>query len=115
MSDEPHARHVRLAGPAGFLTEAVRGLTRLRRDPGGRCRRGLVAEWAVGEIGNQEGSERLRLIPRWNDDLLDKSSADGCTLRKRTGAGQAGVTIPAGTRSPGYGYVGGVSGGLGFG
>ena len=34
MRDEPHNRHVRLAGPSGFLTEAVRGLTGLRRDPG---------------------------------------------------------------------------------
>src|SRR5690606_40217005 len=33
----------------------------------------------------------------------------------RTGAGHAWVTIPSGTRSAGYGYLGGVSGGLGFG
>ncbi|TDU83429.1 hypothetical protein EV138_5893 [Kribbella voronezhensis] len=115
LSDEPHDRHVRLAGPAGFLTEAVRGLTGLRRDPGESVRRAQVAGRPVGEIGNREVSERLHLIPQWNDYTLDQSSADGFTLRKRTGPGQAWVTIPAGTRSPGYGYVGGVSGGLGFG
>lgn len=115
MRDEPHDRHIRLAGPAGFLTEAVRGLTGLRRDPGEEVRRAQVAGRAAGDIPNPEVSERLHLIPRWNDYTLDQSSADGFTLRKRTGPGHAWVTIPAGTRSPGYGYVGGVSGGLGFG
>ncbi|GAA1578095.1 Tat pathway signal sequence domain protein [Kribbella sancticallisti] len=115
MRDDPHDRHVRLAGPAGFLTEAVRGLTGLRRDPGEPVRRAQVAGRPVGEIPNPEVSERLHLIPQWTDYTLDQSSADGFTLRKRTGPEQAWVTIPAGTRSPGYGYVGGVSGGLGFG
>jgi len=115
MRDEPHNRHIRLAGPAGFLTEAVRGLTGLRRDPGEAVRRAQVAGRAVEEIPNPEVSDRLHLIPRWNDYTLDQSSADGFTLRKRTGPSHAWVTIPAGTRSPGYGYVGGASGGLGFG
>lgn len=113
MRDEPHDRHVRLAGPAGFLTEAVRGLTGLRRDPGEDVRRAQVAGQPVGEILDPE--MRLHLIPQWNDYTLDQSSADGFTLRKRTGPEHAWVTIPAGTRAPGYGYVGGVSGGLGFG
>jgi hypothetical protein len=115
MRDEPHDRHVRLAGPSGFLTEAVRGLTGLRRDPGEEVRRAQVAGRAVGDIPNPEVSNRLSLIPQWNDYTLDQSNADGFTLRKRTGPGQAWVTIPAGTRAPGYGYVGGAGGGLGFG
>ncbi|MEV0288173.1 Tat pathway signal sequence domain protein [Kribbella sp. NPDC050820] len=115
MHDEPHNRHVRLAGPSGFLTEAVRGLTGLRRDPGDEAREAQVAGRAVEEIPNPEVSNRLHLIPQWNDYTLDQTSADGFTLRKRTGPGHAWVTIPAGTRSPGYGYVGGAAGGLGFG
>ncbi|MFG1819954.1 Tat pathway signal sequence domain protein [Kribbella sp. NPDC049174] len=115
MRDEPHNRHIRLAGPSGFLTEAVRGLTGLRRDPGEHVRQAQVAGHAVEEIPNPEVSNRLHLIPQWNDYTLDQSSADGFTLRKRTGPDHAWVTIPAGTRSPGYGYVGGASGGLGFG
>ena len=115
MHDEPHDRHIRLAGPEGFLTEAVRGLTGLRRDPGEPVRRAQVAGDPVGEIPNDEVAKRLHLIPRWNDYTLDQSSADGFTLRKRTAPGHAWVTIPAGTRSPGYGYVGGISGGFGFG
>ncbi|WP_084958084.1 Tat pathway signal sequence domain protein [Thermoactinospora rubra] len=115
MRDEPHDRHVRLAGAEGFLTEAVRGLTGLRQDPGEEARRAQVEGRPVGEIGNPEVARRLHLIPVWNDYTLDQSSADGFTLRKRTAPGHAWVTVPSGTRSRGYGYVGGVSGGLGFG
>ncbi|MFI7442488.1 exo-rhamnogalacturonan lyase family protein [Nonomuraea indica] len=116
MRDGPHDRHVRLAGPdGGFLTEAVRGLTGLRRDPGERVRRAQVEGRPCGPIGNPEVSGRLHLIPTWSDYTLDQTSADGFVLRKRTAEGHAWVTIPAGTRSAGYGYVGGVSGGLAFG
>ncbi len=80
MRDEPHDRHVRLAGPAGFLTEAVRGLTGLRRDPGEHVRHAQVAGSAVEEIPNSEVSNRLHLIPQWNDYTLDQTSADGFTL-----------------------------------
>ncbi len=115
MRDAPHDRHVRLAGAEGFLTEAVRGLTGLRRDPGEAVRRAQTEGRPVGEIGNPEVAGRLHLIPLWNDHTLEQHSADGFTLRKRTAPGHAWVTVPAGTRSKGYGYVGGVSGGLGFG
>ncbi|MEV0308856.1 hypothetical protein B0I32_13048 [Nonomuraea fuscirosea] len=114
MRDEPHDRHVRLAGSDGFLTEAVRGLTGLRRDPGEAARRAQVEGRPAGEL-DPEVARRLHLIPTWGDYTLDQSSADGYTLRKRTKEGHGWVTIPAGTRSAGYGYVGGVSGGLGFG
>ncbi|MGV9379893.1 exo-rhamnogalacturonan lyase family protein [Nonomuraea sp. NPDC003707] len=114
MRDEPHDRHVRLAGSGGFLTEAVRGLTGLRRDPGESVRRAQVEGRPVGEIA-PEVANRLHLIPTWNDYTLDQGSADGFTLRKRTAEGHSWVTIPSGTRSAGYGYVGGAGGGLGFG
>ncbi|MFC4010334.1 Tat pathway signal sequence domain protein [Nonomuraea purpurea] len=114
MRDELHDRHVRLAGSGGFLTEAVRGLTGLRRDPGESVRRAQVEGRPCGEIA-PEVAGRLHLIPAWNDYTLDQGSADGFTLRKRTADGHAWVTIPAGTRSSGYGYVGGTGGGLGFG
>src|SRR5699024_4010520 len=39
----PHDRHVRLAGSSGgFLTEAVQGVTGLRRDPGDEVRQAQV-------------------------------------------------------------------------
>ncbi|WP_219466579.1 exo-rhamnogalacturonan lyase family protein [Nonomuraea rhizosphaerae] len=114
MRDELHDRHVRLAGQDGFLTEAVRGLTGLRQDPGEAARAAQVAGRPCGPIAG-EVARRLHLIPAWNDHTLDQTSADGFTLRKRTAEGHAWVTIPSGTRSAGYGYLGGVSGGLGFG
>ncbi|MGW0803756.1 exo-rhamnogalacturonan lyase family protein [Nonomuraea sp. NPDC002799] len=114
MRDELHDRHVRLAGAGGFLTEAVRGLTGLRLDPGESVRRAQTEGRPCGAIA-PEVAGRLHLIPAWNDYTLDQSSADGFTLRKRTAAGHAWVTIPAGTRSSGYGYVGGAGGGLAFG
>ncbi|HEX6685606.1 MAG TPA: hypothetical protein VF062_22715 [Candidatus Limnocylindrales bacterium] len=118
MRDEPHDRHVRLAGPApGFLTEAVRGITGLRRDPGERFRRAQVDGRPCGPVQewNEAVSRRAHLIPQWSDWTLDQTSADGFTLRKRTGPGHGWVTIPSSTRSAGYGYVGGAGGGLGFG
>lgn len=123
MRDEPHDRHVRLAGPAeddhrpGFLTEAVRGITGLRRDPGERFRLAQVAGRPCGPVGEWADtvSRRRHLIPQWTDWTLDQNSADGFTLRKRTGPGSAWVTIPSATRAAGYAYVGGTSGGLGFG
>jgi hypothetical protein len=132
MRDEPHDRHVRLAGPTGsdtnggnpgdphrpgFLTEAVRGITGLRRDPGERFRAAQIAGRPCGPVGewDEAVSARARWIPTWNDWTLDQNSADGFVLRKRTGPGRGWVTIPSSTRAAGYGYVGGVSGGLGFG
>jgi YetA-like protein len=118
MRDEPHDRHIRLAGPGGgFLTEAVRGITGLRRDPGERFRRAQVAGRPCGPVQewNEAVSRRTHLIPQWSDWTLDQTSADGFSLRKRTGPGCGWVGIAGSTRSEGYGYVGGTGGGLGFG
>ncbi|NUP02157.1 MAG: Tat pathway signal sequence domain protein [Nonomuraea sp.] len=111
MRDELHDRHVRLAGPHGFHAEAVRGLTGLRRDPGEPVRRAQLE----GRPCDPPPDLGAHLIPAWNDHTLDQTSADGYTLRKRTAEGHAWVSAPSGTRSQGYGYLGGVSGGLGFG
>lgn len=118
MRDEPHDRHIRLAGPdGGFLTEAVRGITGLRRDPGEPFRRAQIDGCPCGPVGewNEAVSKRTHLIPQWSDWTLDQTSADGFTLRKRTEPGCGWVGIPSSTRSAGYGYVGGITGGLGFG
>ncbi|WP_426505613.1 hypothetical protein ACPPVO_47850 [Dactylosporangium sp. McL0621] len=123
MRDEPHDRHVRLAGPAGpdgrpgFLTEAVRGITGLRRDPGAAARAAQVAGRPCGPVTDwpETVSRRLHLVPAFGDWTLDQTGPDGFTLAKRTAPGHAWVTIPAGNRAAGYGYAGGVGGGLGFG
>lgn len=117
MRDEPHDRHIRLAGSTGFLSEAVRGITGLRRDPGRQFRMAQVSGVACGPAAKwaPEVANRVHLIPMWGDWTLDQTSADGFALRKRTRDGHGWVTIPSGTRSAGHGYVGGVTGGLGFG
>ena len=123
LTDELHDRHVRLAGPdrsdgrPGFLTEAVRGITGLRRDPGAAYRSAQVAGRACGPVAEwaPEVGTRTHLIPAWSDWTLDQTSSDGFTLAKRTVSDRPWVTIPAGTRSAGYGYLGGVSGGVALG
>lgn len=118
LQSELHDRHIRIAGAdGGFLSEAVRGLTGLRRDPGEDVRRAQLAgrptppltEW------NEEVSGRLHLIPAWNDFTLSQLSADGFELRKRTAAGHAWVGISGGTRAAGFCSLSDTRGGLGVG
>ena len=113
-----HDRHIRIAGAdGGFLTEAVRGLTGLRRDPGEEVRRAQLAGEPTPppEAWNEEVSRRLHLIPSWNDYSLSQLSADGFELRKRTAAGHAWVGISGGTRAAGFCSVSDPRGGLGVG
>ncbi|MDJ0458681.1 Tat pathway signal sequence domain protein [Arthrobacter sp. NQ7] len=118
LEDELHNRHIRIAGAdGGFLTEAVRGLTGLRRDPGTEVREAQVAGRATPapETWNPEVSERLHLIPSWGDYTLTQLSADGFDLRKRTAPGHGWVGISGGTRSAGFCSLSGPRGGLGVG
>ncbi|MFJ4029730.1 Tat pathway signal sequence domain protein [Paenarthrobacter sp. NPDC089989] len=113
-----HDRHVRLAGAdGGFLVEGVRGLTGLRRDPGEAVRRAQVAGHATPALGtwNPEVSERLHLIPSWNDYTLTQLSADGFELRKRTATGHGWVGISGGTRAAGFCSLSDLRGGFGVG
>ncbi|WP_043492291.1 MULTISPECIES: hypothetical protein [Streptomyces] len=115
-----HDRHVRIAGSSGFLTESVRPLTGLWRDPGAGVRAAQVegratpppATWVSADEPATEWDSALSHVPVWNDWTLAQLSADGYTLRKRTGAKHGWVTVPSGTRSRGYAYVGSPNGGL---
>ena len=118
LASRSHDRHVRIAGAdGGFLVEAVRGLTGLRRDPGEAVRNAQIAgrptpplpEW------NPEVSERLHLIPSWNDYTLTQLSADGFELRKRTAPGHGWVGISGGTRAGGFCSLSDLRGGFGVG
>lgn len=113
-----HDRHVRLAGAdGGFFSEAVRGLTGLRRDPGAEVRAAQIAGVSAGDPAgwNPQVSERLALIPAWGDVTLTQLSADGFSIRKRTRAGHSWIDAGAGTRSEGYAAVSDPQGGLGVG
>ncbi|KAF3352700.1 hypothetical protein VdG1_08866 [Verticillium dahliae VDG1] len=112
--EEVYNRHVRLAGPdGGLLSEAVRGITGLRRDPGATVRTAQFEGQKTPDIGTWDTrvSSRMQWIPEWNDFSLSQLSPDGFTLRKRTKAGQSWVTIPGATRSGGLAYLGGATAG----
>ncbi|TGJ87962.1 hypothetical protein E0Z10_g855 [Xylaria hypoxylon] len=117
--EELYDRHIRIAGvDGGFLNEAVKGITGLRRDPGQAVRAAQfkgkktpdVSTWATAV------STKLQWIPAWNDYTLTQLSPDGFTLKKRTKSGQSWVKIPGGTRAGGLAYLGGATtGGLAVG
>ncbi|KAH6627937.1 hypothetical protein F5144DRAFT_288923 [Chaetomium tenue] len=114
--EELYNRHIRLAGTdGGFLNEAVKGITGLRRDPGEAVRTAQVQGKALPDESTWDTrvTARLHWIPVWNDYSLSQLSPDGFTLKKRTKPGQSWVNIPGGTRSGGLAYLGGATrGGL---
>ncbi|MGW6500383.1 exo-rhamnogalacturonan lyase family protein [Nonomuraea angiospora] len=118
MRDEPYNRHIRFVGDGhGLLTEAVKGITGLRRDPGAAVRKAQVAGQRLPDIASWDTrvSSRVQLIPDWGDYSLAQLSSEGFTLKKRTKKGYGWVAVDQGRRASGLGYVGGTSGGLAFG
>ena len=114
-----HDRHVRIAGgDGGLFSEAVRGITGLRRDPGEPIRAAQIRGEALPALSewNPQVSNRLHLIPTWGDYSLSQANADGFLLRKRTRPGHAWIDAGAGTRSDGYiSLTDAGTGGLGIG
>ncbi|RVX43746.1 hypothetical protein EDD27_6440 [Nonomuraea polychroma] len=118
MRDELYNRHVRFAGTGdGVLAEAVRGITGLRRDPGAAVRQAQVAGKATPPVTTWDTrvSSRLHLIPAFGDYSLRQLTADGFQIRKRTKKGHGWISVDAGGRAGGLGYVGGPTGGFAFG
>jgi hypothetical protein len=118
MRDEAYDRHIRLGGEGtGLLREAVKGITGLRRDPGAAVQAAQYAGERLPDPAtwDQRVTTRLQYIPEWGDYTLSQLSADGFQVRKRTGKGHGWITAGGGRRASGFGYVGGVSGGLSFG
>ncbi|WP_030160198.1 hypothetical protein [Glycomyces sp. NRRL B-16210] len=110
-----HDRHVRFAGAdGGFLREAVRGLTGLRRDPGAEVRAAQLDGRPTPDPSTWERSvdELARWIPTWPDYSLRQLNANGFTLHKRTSSDKPWIDIAQGTRSEGLAYVGDIGGGL---
>ncbi|KAI1334518.1 hypothetical protein F5Y15DRAFT_429352 [Xylariaceae sp. FL0016] len=117
--EEMYDRHIRLAGSdGGFLSEAVQGITGLRRDPGEEVRQAQFNGSKTPDTSTWDTrvTSRLQWIPTWNDYSLTQLSPDGFTLKKRTKAGQSWIKIPGGSRSGGLAYLGGATvGGLAVG
>ena len=119
LTDEPHNRHVRFGTASGGVWgEPVRVLTGLRRDPGAAVRAAQVAGTATPPVSQwaatvQAGYQQLAL---WNDFTLFQGSPDHFAIWKRTSSAGSWLKHAGhGDRATGFGYVGGVSGGLGFG
>ncbi|HEY7046585.1 MAG TPA: hypothetical protein VH373_05150 [Jatrophihabitantaceae bacterium] len=119
MSDDPYNRHVRFAGPdRGVWGEPVLVLTGLRRDPGAAVRAAQVAGTATPPPSQWAATVRdgYTALAQWNDFTLAQHSAAQCAVWKRTSANGSWLKHAGfADRAPGFGYVGGVSGGLGFG
>jgi hypothetical protein len=118
MRDQPHDRHIRFAGQDGGLWgEAVRPLTGLRRDSGKPFRDAQVAGGITPPVAElpKPVRETLQYIPTWGDFTLSQPNADGFAITKRTKPGHGWIQVDTAGRAPGFGYVGGVSGGVAFG
>ncbi|MBW8736977.1 MAG: Tat pathway signal sequence domain protein [Streptomyces turgidiscabies] len=118
MRDASYDRHIRIGGDGtGLLREAVKGITGQRRDPGAAVQAAQFAGEKLPDPStwDQRVTTRLQYIPEWGDYTLSQLSADGFTLRKRTKKGHGWIGAGGGKRASGFGYVGGVSGGLSFG
>ncbi|MFI2379776.1 Tat pathway signal sequence domain protein [Streptomyces sp. NPDC018964] len=118
LRDESYDRHIRLGGEGtGLLREAVKGITGLRRDPGAAVQAAQFAGEKLPDPAtwDQRVTTRLQYIPEWGDYTLSQLSADGFTVRKRTKKGHGWIGAGGGRRASGFGYVGGVGGGLSFG
>jgi hypothetical protein len=119
MSDEAHNRHVRFGTAAGGIWgEPVRVLTGLRRDPGAAVKAAQVAGTATPDVSqwNTQVSSEYQQLALWNDFSLAQLSPDHFAVAKRTSAASRWLRHAGrGSRASGFGYVGGVSGGLGFG
>jgi hypothetical protein len=119
MTDEAHNRHVRFGTASGGIWgEPVRVLTGLRRDPGAAVRAAQVAGVATPPVSQwsaqvQAGYQDLAL---WNDFTILQESPDHFSVWKRTSSEGSWLKHAGhGSRASGFGYVGGVSGGLGLG
>lgn len=119
LNDKLYDRHIRIAGQeGGFLSEAVKGITGLRRDPGEEIRDAQIEGRPLPpeEEWDERVTTRLHWIPTWKEYSLDQLSPDGFTMEKRVDSNQGRITIPGGTRSGGLAYLGGAtSGGLALG
>lgn len=118
LVDPHHNRHVRFSGSGrGVWGEPVRVLTGLRREPGDAVDAAQVAGTATPPPSQWSAEVRdgYTALPVWNDFTLVQDSSEEFSIRKRTSAEACWLRNAGhGDRASGFGYVGGVGGGLGF-
>ncbi|PTX94198.1 Tat pathway signal sequence domain protein [Opitutus sp. ER46] len=118
LRGELYDRHVRFSGQDdGLFSEAVRGLTGLRRDPGREVKAAQRAGQRTPAIATWPAavSDRLQYVPAFADWTLFQANADGFEIRKRTKPGYTWLSAARGQRAGGLGYVGTPEGGVAFG
>ncbi|MCH7398858.1 Tat pathway signal sequence domain protein [Belliella sp. DSM 107340] len=118
MKDELHDRHIRFAGQDdGIFSEAVRGLTGLRRDPGKVIIGAQLAGEKTPAISEFPAnvSKNINYIPAFGDYTLFQGDADSFSIRKRTAEGHSWLNSAHGKRARGLVAVGGPSGSFAFG
>jgi hypothetical protein len=118
MQDELHDRHIRFAGQEdGIFSEAVRGLTGLRRDPG----RAIIAAQLAGEKTPplsefpNNVAKNINYIPAFGDYTLFQGNANSFSIKKRTSEGHSWLNCAHGQRARGLAAVGGPGGSFAFG
>lgn len=119
LTDPTYNRHIRFSGSGrGVWGEPVRVLTGLRREPGAAVDTAQVAGTATPPPSQWASSVRdaYQKLAQWGDFSLVQNSAEHFSVWKRTSAKACWLKdAGAGDHASGFGYVGGVSGGLGFG
>lgn len=119
LTDEPHNRHIRFGTTEGGVWgEPVRVLTGLRRDPGVTVRAAQFAGTATPPVDqwSQQVRDGYQKLALWNDFTLFQESPRHFAVWKRTTEQSCWLKHAGrGQRASGFGYVGGISGGLGFG
>jgi len=119
LSDELWNRHVRFTGSdGGVWGEPVLVLTGLRRDPGTAVDEAQVAGTATPPPSTWQTTVQAEwdTLPQWGDFSLVQNDPESFAVWKRTKPAYSWLRHAGfGDRSTGFGYVGGVGGGLGFG
>lgn len=105
LKDELYNRHIRFVNSEhnGVFTEAVKGLTGLRREPGKEAREQQINGKAVAAPGAlpKEVGDRLQYIPAFGDYTLFQGEAGSFSIRKRTKAGHSWIAAAQGHRAAG--------------
>lgn len=112
--EEYHNRHVRFTAE-GVFSEAVRGLTGLRRDPGKAIREAQIDGRRTGDITVPTVSKRLQYIAPFGEYTLFQGNSDGFIVQKRTRPGHSWIDAAQGKRASGCAYFGSPSGGIALG
>jgi len=119
MREEAYNRHIAFATDNGLWTEPVQPLDGRRvLTLGRRSQRNLQAEQMAGKRipdyndFDEHNRELLDNWAKWDGYRLSQLTDNAYTIRKRATAESPWIGTLTGSRSPGYAFVGDVSGGI---